>query len=202
METIFVPPREGRAFRVKKGQIFRVATPKGAQAADFFAYNQENVEEWLSPNMTWAFTRNTKPREGDVFLSRFRRPMLTLLEDGANGVHDMMIPACDQFRYEQLGFQGNHENCANNLQHAMMRMGYGIQVIPQPVNFFTNTRVDENGKFLSDAVPQAPPGGYVQLQAEMNLICVISSCPYDLVLDDWPINGGKAVTSEILVEFL
>ena len=37
MKTI-VPAREGRAVRVAKGQTIRITTPKGAQAADFFAY--------------------------------------------------------------------------------------------------------------------------------------------------------------------
>jgi len=97
---IVVPPREGRAVKVLRGQTIRITTPKGAQAADFFAYNAENVGEWLSANHTWVTTFSVRPRAGDEFLSRFRRPMLRFAEDGAEGVHDMMIAACDQFRYE------------------------------------------------------------------------------------------------------
>jgi len=43
---VIVPPREGRAVKVLCGQRIRITTPKGAQAADFFAYNAENVGEW------------------------------------------------------------------------------------------------------------------------------------------------------------
>jgi uncharacterized protein YcgI (DUF1989 family) len=73
------------------GETLRITTPKGAQAADFFAFNCANVGEWLSPNHSWVFTRHVRPRKGDVFLSRFRRPMLEFIEDGAAGTHDMMI---------------------------------------------------------------------------------------------------------------
>ena len=37
MTTLSVPAREGRAFEVAKGGRFRIVTPEGQQAADFFA---------------------------------------------------------------------------------------------------------------------------------------------------------------------
>ena len=76
MTQTIVPAREGRAVKVGRGQTIRITTPKGAQAADFFAYNAETLGEWLSANHTWVTTFCVKPREGDVFISRFRRPML------------------------------------------------------------------------------------------------------------------------------
>lgn len=149
----------------------RIVTPYGQQAADFFAFNADNVREWLSPNHTWVWTRTVRPRQGDVLLSRFRRPMLDFAEDGAGGVHDMMIAACDQFRYEQLGYEGPHASCSDNLRMSMQRLGYEIDVIPQPINFFTNTRVEPDGTFVSPPNP-VKPGAYVRLTARMDLICV------------------------------
>ena len=99
---------------------------------DFFAYATDNVREWLSPMHSWVTTRSIKPRVGDSFLSRFRRPMLDLVEDGAGGMHDMMIAACDQARYEQFGFVGPHGSCSENLRSAMARQGHQIDVVPQP----------------------------------------------------------------------
>ena len=52
MERSVIPASEGRAHRVPKGARFRITTPKGAQAADFFAYNAETTSEWLSPMHT------------------------------------------------------------------------------------------------------------------------------------------------------
>ncbi len=198
MTAIIVPARDGRAITVNRGQRIRITTPKGAQAADFFAYNAADVNEWLSANHTWVTTFNVKPRQGDTLISRFRRPMLTFTEDGADGVHDMMIAACDQFRYEFFGHEGPHPSCSENLHVAMRRMGHSIDVVPQPINFFTNTRIEADGAFVSPPNPVAP-GAFVELEALMDLICVVSSCPFDLEIDGWPINaeGGP---SELLVE--
>jgi uncharacterized protein YcgI (DUF1989 family) len=199
MKTI-VPAREGRAVRVAQGQKIRITTPKGAQAADFFAYNAASPSEWLSANHTWVTTFNVKPRQGDLLLSRFRRPMLKFTRDGAQGVHDMMIAACDQFRYEFFGHKGPHASCSENLCVAMRREGHQVDVIPQPINFFTNTTVEKDGSFTSPPNP-VPPGAYVELEALMDLICVISSCPFDLAIDGWTINAGKGPT-ELVVEVL
>ncbi|WP_366554181.1 urea carboxylase-associated family protein [Aquibaculum sediminis] len=196
---LVVPAREGRAVEVARGQRLRLTTPKGAQAADFFAFSARDRGEWLSANHTWVWTRNVKPRQGDTLQSRFRRPMIYFEEDGADGVHDMMIAACDQFRYEQLGHEGPHPNCADNMHTALRRVGHSVDVVPQPINFFTNTRVTQQGGFESPP-NTVVPGGYVVLRAEMDLIAVISACPYDLQIADWPINSGAHGPSEIIVE--
>ncbi len=140
MDKTIVPPKEGRAFQVAKGKHIWITTPKGHQAADFFAYNAASVAEWLSPPHTWIASCSITPRPGDLFLSRFRRPMMKLLEDGAKGIHDMLLPACDQFRYEFFGYEGPHPSCSDNLITAMRRLGHEIIVVPQPVNFSSPTR--------------------------------------------------------------
>lgn len=201
MESLLIPAREGRGFHVAAGGRFRIVTPHGRQAADFFAYSAGNVGEWLSANHTWVKQRNLRPRQGDTLVSRFRRAMVRFAADGAGGVHDMLIPACDQIRYEELGHAGPHASCSENLAVAMRRLGYNIDVVPQPINFFTNTRIEADGAFGSPPNPVAP-GAYVELEALMDLICVVSACPYDLFRADWPINDPEAGPTELLVEFV
>ncbi len=198
MSPVIVPARAGCAVSVSEGEHVRVTTPRGGQAADFFAYNAHNVAEWLSPMHTWVSTYSIKPREGDTIRSRFRRPMLRLSEDGAGGCHDMMIAACDQVRYEEFGVEGPHPSCAENLMVSMRRLGHQIDVVPQPINFFTNTVVDAEAKLTSPPNP-VPPGAYVELQALMDLICIVSSCPFDLNREGWTINAACGPT-ELLVE--
>jgi uncharacterized protein YcgI (DUF1989 family) len=195
---VIVPPREGRAVKVLRGQTIRITTPKGAQAADFFAYNAENVGEWLSANHSWVTTFCVRPRAGDEFLSRFRRPMLRFAEDGAEGVHDMMIAACDQFRYEFFGHKGPHASCSENLCVAMRRLGHQVDVIPQPVNFFTHSKVEPDGRLVSRPNP-VKPGAYVVLEALIDVIGVVSSCPFDLKVEGWTINAAQG-PSELIVE--
>jgi hypothetical protein len=198
MMKLEIPPRGGLAFPTAEGQRLRLITPKGAQAADFFAYAAGDLREWLSPMHSWVTTRSIKPRPGDTLLSRFRRPMLDFLEDGAAGMHDMLLAACDQTRYEQYGHVGPHASCSDNLRNAMARLGHQIEIVPQPVNFFTNTLVEPDGKLVSPP-NTVPPGGYVDLKARMDLICVVSSCPFDLRLPGWTINAPGGPT-ELVVE--
>ncbi len=197
MKRHVVPAREGRAVRVSEGQRFRIITPHGQQAADFFAFRADDIGEWLSPMATWVATRSIRPRAGDSFFSRHRRPLLDFVEDGADGVHDMLLAACDQMRYEQLGFEGPHASCAENCITAMGSLDHEIDVVPQPVNFFTNTHVEADGTLVSPPNP-VPPNAYVELLARADLICVVSSCPYDLTVNDWTINAPSGPTELVL----
>ena len=109
---------------------------------------------------TWVANRSIKPRPGESFLSRHRRPIVDFVEDGADGVHDMLLsPGAAQLfdgpvefdaeRYAQLGHVGPHASCAENCKAAMHAIGHQIDVVPQPVNFFTNTHVDADGRLTS-----------------------------------------------------
>ena len=80
----------------------------------------------------------------------------------------------------------------------MRRLGHQIDVIPQPVNFFTHTHVEPDGRFVSPPNP-VTPGAFVELEALMDLICVVSACPFDLEVDGWTINADQG-PSELIVD--
>jgi uncharacterized protein YcgI (DUF1989 family) len=199
-EETVIPAREGRAFRISAGERLRLTTPHGSQAADFFAFRADDVGEWLSPMHTWTESRSLRPHEGHVFLSRYRRPMLTFLEDGARGFHDWFLAACDGERYRRLGYQGHHPSCAENLALAMRELGHEVPVTPQPVNFFTNTEVRSDYSLAAPGNP-VPSGSYVVLEALADLVCAVSSCPFDLDLPDWSVNAAQGST-ELVVEIV
>jgi uncharacterized protein YcgI (DUF1989 family) len=202
MTTVTVPAREGRGMHVRKGQRLRLTTLKGPQCADFFAFNADNITEFLSCTHTWVSTFSIVPREGDVFLSRFRRPMLKFALDAAGGAHDMLITTCDQLRYEFFGHVGYHANCADNLLTSLRRLGYDIPVVPQAVNFFARSAVDADGR-LTSPPNVVPPGSYVELEALMDLVCVVSACPFDLKIKDWEISSGHTHgLSELVMELV
>ncbi|MDN2565751.1 urea carboxylase-associated family protein [Aquibium sp. A9E412] len=202
MGKVVVPAREGRGIRVGKGEVLRITTPRGSQCADFFAFNAQNTQEFLSCPHTWVTNFSMVPREGDVFLSQYRRPMLKMAKDGAAGAHDMLITTCDQFRYEFFGFVGPHANCSDNLVTAMKRFGHAVPHVPQAVNFFAKSHVAEDGKLTSPPNPVAP-GAYVEVEALIDLICVVSACPFDLEVDGWEVSGGhRHELSEIEMEIV
>ena len=98
---------------------------------------------------TWVASRHVRPHTDDVFVSQRRRPLLDFAEDGAGGVHDMLLAACDTERYRQLGVEGDHRSCAENLREAMRELSLEIPVVPQPVNFFANTSVEPDGTMVA-----------------------------------------------------
>lgn len=202
MDRVVVPAREGRGIAVRQGQRLRLTTPRGGQCADFFAFSAANVGEFLSCQHTWVSTFSIVPREGHVFLSRFRRPMLRFVHDAAGGAHDMLITTCDALRYEFFGHVGYHANCADNLTTALRRMGHEIPVIPQAVNFFARSCVAADGH-LTSPPNTVPPGAHVELEALMDLICVVSACPFDLEVKGWEVSSGHAKgLSELVLEIV
>jgi uncharacterized protein YcgI (DUF1989 family) len=187
ISEIEVPAREGRAVRVSRGQRLRISNPRGGQCADFFAFTPD-LAEWLSPMHTWVSTRFMRPRVGDDLLSQRRRPLLVFDEDGADGVHDWFLAACDTERYRQFGVEEPHRSCAENLREAMRSLGYEIPIVPQPINFFTNTEVEADGRLVSRSNPVAP-GAHVVLEAKTDVVCCVSACPFDLQTTDWIVNS-------------
>ncbi len=189
MESHDIPARKGAAFRVNQGDRVKVISPQGHQVADFFAFNAQAPEEYLSMRHTvGSGTRNIYPREGDVFLTSLRRPIMKFTQDGARGNHEMILAACDPARYRLIGVEGYHASCAENLEHAMQDLGLTIREIPQPLNLLSSTRVDADGNVITH--PNATqPGDYAVFEALMDVIVVVSSCPFD-VESKFPVNVG------------
>jgi uncharacterized protein len=74
-------------------------------------------------NTTYVLQRtallNLTLRAHDTLRDNARQPVLTLLEDISEGVHDMLFAVCDKHRYERLCVKGFHESCADNLMLEM-----------------------------------------------------------------------------------
>jgi uncharacterized protein YcgI (DUF1989 family) len=136
------------------------------------------------------------PKAGDTLLTNRRRPILTLLEDTSGGIHDTLIAACDRWRYEQLGCEGYHRNCTDNLAEGLRAIGLVNPETPSPFNLFMNIPWHGEEGRLSFDPPVCPPGGYVTFRAEMDLVIVFSACPQDVL----PINGVECVIRDAAFE--
>ncbi len=192
VETIVVPPREGRSAQVRAGQSFRVTDLEGRQVGDLFAFSADDPSEYASAEHTRAFVSRLFPRVGEPFVTNRRRPILMLERDESPGVHDMLCAACDPERYAGLGVEGWHASCEENLREAMRQLGHQHVEVPQPINLFMNIPVAADGSLGWEPAPTRPGDGVV-LRAEMDCIVVLSACPQDIV----PINGGKPTSLAI-----
>jgi len=178
---VVVPPREGRAVRVPRGQRFRVVDLEGHQCGDLFAYVADDVREYASAEHTRVHVDRLFPRPGEDFVTNRRRPILHFEADDTPGVHDMLIAACDPPRFTGLGVEGWHASCQENLQRAMAGLGHDDVEIPQPINLFTNIGLGPDRELVwGPALTR--PGDAVTLRAELDAIVVLSACPQDIVV--------------------
>lgn len=173
MAQTLVRARTGQAVRVARGDLLRVTDLAGQQVGDLFAFALPEAGEYLSASHTRTAVRRLFPAVGESFVTNRRRPILTLVEDTSPGYHDLLIAACDEYRYDQAG----HPSCAANLADALESLGLASPVVPQPVNLFM--RVGVSGDRL-DWLPAATrPGDSITFQAELDCVVALSACPQD-----------------------
>ncbi|GLS28679.1 hypothetical protein SAMN04488498_101222 [Mesorhizobium albiziae] len=187
-----IPPQSGRAIRVSRGDLIRIVDPQGQQVADLWAFTTGETLDWLSTSHTRDIGERLFPAMGERFYSTAGKPLLTLVEDGSPGPHDMLYPACSNALYERAGFHG-HPNCQDNLHKALAAEGITLPFTPDPVDLFQNSMPLPDGR-LDVYASINPPGGYITLRAEQDLLLVVTACSVDY----YPTNGG--VCTEIEVE--
>lgn len=183
MAVVEIPARKGKAARVRRGQTVKIINTKGQQVVDTWAFNADDLKEFMSMEHARVGFGGIIPKLGDPLFTNKRRAILTLVEDTSGGIHDTLCAACDRYRYEGLGCTEYHDNCTDNLAAAMAELGLTAPETPAPLNLFMNIPVV--GNTIEFRPPVSTPGSYVALRAEMDCIVAFSACPQDLV----PING-------------
>lgn len=195
LDTVYeVPARQGRAIHVKRGQLLTVTNTHGSQVADFWAFCAADPGEHMSMEHMRPNLRKLCPTPGDALVTNRRRPILTLVSDSSAGVHDTLVASCDIHRYHQLGHQGYHDNCTDNLRMALAAIDVTLPQVPCPFNLWMNTPARAGGDMVW-LPPVSREGDTVTFRAEMDVIAVISACPMDLL----PINGADAVPRSLSV---
>ena len=179
-----IPARQGKATRLKAGQRIKIINTHGTQVVDTWAFCDGDMSEYMAMDATRAFNLHIRPQIGDHLVTNRRRTLLIFEEDKSPGVHDTLIAACDRWRYGLLGYEGYHDNCADNLTASLMELGLQETHTPSPLNLFMNIPWKDDGS-LSFEAPVNQKGDYVVLRAELDCVVAMSACPQDIL----PING-------------
>ena len=196
-EIITIPARSGKAARLIAGQSVKVINTHGEQVVDAWAFNAEDLSEFMSMEHWRPTVLRIIPEVGDALVTNRRRPILTLTEDTSAGVHDTLMAACDDHRYRLLGCTEYHDNCTDNLYAGMKALGLTPPEVPSPLNLFMNIPVID-GRRLEFREPETRPGGYVTLRAEIDCVVAFSACPQDIL----PINGKACTPTEAHFQIL
>lgn len=183
---------------VKRGQTFRILDLEGNQAADTLFYSAEDPSERYSAMDTIREQGNVYLTAGTKLLSNDNNTMLKIVADTC-GRHDTLGGACatesNTVRYSL------EKKCMHACRDSWMlavaeheEFGMSKRDITHNINFFMNVPITkEGGLTFEDGI--SAPGKYVELQAEMDIIVLISNCPQ---LNN-PCNGYNPTPIEVLI---
>lgn len=183
---------------VKAGERLRILDLEGNQAADTLFFNAQDPGERYSAMDTLREQGNIYLTTGSLLRSNLNNPLLEIVADTC-GRHDTLGGACatesNTVRYDP------EKRCMHACRDSWMlaiaeHPEYGLtkRDITHNINFFMNVPVTaEGGLTFADGI--SAPGKYVELQARMDVIVLISNCPQ---LNN-PCNGYNPTPIELLV---
>lgn len=173
--TIHIPPQSGRSFKIKQGKILRVVDPFGEQVADLFAFGEHDHDCRLSSGRSLDYAGRIYLTTDDILYANNSKPMFTIVEDTV-GLHDFLLTPCSQEMFEILyKHKGHHPSCFENLRLCLREYGISGADISTTFNIFMNVKIDLQGK-LTVAVPTSKAGDYIDLRAEMDMVCGLTAC--------------------------
>jgi hypothetical protein len=184
MPPILIPAGTARSVTLRAGQHLRIVNVEGKQVADFIAFNAADMMESLSTIHSLVSLGRLFPTTGDQLRTNRRRPIVEITRDDT-GRHDMLIAACDPWRYEYDFNVKGHRSCSDNYLEVLREWRIERHQIPHPVNFFQNMRYPEGRVEFGESL--AKPGDVVELRALMDVVTAVSACPMDLN----PISGYR-----------
>jgi urea carboxylase-associated protein 1 len=183
---------------LKAGQTLRILDLEGNQAADTLFYSELDPTERYSAIDTIREQGNVYLTAGSVLMTNENNPMLEIVADTC-GRHDTLGGACstesNTVRYA-LGKNCMHA-CRDSWLLAVTEnesFGMSKRDITHNINFFMNVPITpEGGLTFEDGISDA--GKYVELQARMDVIVLISNCPQ---LNN-PCNAYNPTPVEVLI---
>ena len=170
-----IAPQCGVAFTLRKGQVLRVIDPEGEQVADLFAFEEGNLDRWLSSGRSIDYASKTNLSTGDALYSNDSRPMFTILGDTV-GRHDFLLTPCSQEMFQIIyGCKDHHPSCFENLATSLAPFGVSPSRIHTTFNIFMEVTIDPSGA-MKVGTPRSKAGDWIELRAEMDLLCGLTAC--------------------------
>ena len=169
---------QGRwSYVLQRGQTLRVIDLEGQQAVDALFYAAQNTAERYSAQDTVLTQQSAYIELGTRLMSNEGRLMLIVTAD-STGRHDTSAGCCScESNAVRFGESTKYQHaCRENFVLELGKYGMSKRDIVPNVNFFMNVPIDESGDFVV-VEGISPPGSYVDLKAEMDVLCVFSNCP-------------------------
>ena len=180
---------------VRKGETIRIVDSEGQQAVDTIFYRAGDFAERYSAQDTLRLQGSAYVGVGTRVVSNEGNVMLTVVADTC-GRHDTMAGACScESNTVRFGHDTRYlQACRDNFLLEVSRHGMTRRDIVPNINFFMNVPISPSGEMtIVDGLSK--PGDFVELVAEMDVLCVISNCPQV----NNPCNGFNPTPIQVLI---
>lgn len=163
---------------VKKGHRLRIVDLHGGQGVDFLCYNANRPEERYHAPNTLKAARDLQLTVGHRLYSDEARGLFLMVADTCPG-HDTLAGCCSAPSNQMLYGVRDCPGCRENFLKALKPFGLGRRDIVPNINFFCDVPVSADQRLLDMVFGDSPSkaGDYVELEAEMDALAVISNCP-------------------------
>jgi urea carboxylase-associated protein 1 len=192
-----IPAGDWWIHAISKGQTLRIVDLKGNQAADTLFFSAADPSERYSADRTIQRQAALYLTTGTRLMSTEGNPLLTITADTC-GRHDTLGGACS--RESNTMRYAHDKECMHACRDSFIRGAQEWNVkltkrdITCNINFFMNVPVSPDGNLtFADGISAA--GRYVEMIAEMDVVCLISNCPQ---LNN-PCNGWNPTPIEVLI---
>ncbi|MBC2807529.1 urea amidolyase associated protein UAAP2 [Rhizobium ruizarguesonis] len=173
----FIPAEAPWSGIVRKGQTIRIEDSYGQQAIDTLFYRADDFAERYSNQDTMRAQGGAYIGTGTKIISNEGNVMLIMTADSC-GRHDTSAGACScESNTVRFGHGTKYLHaCRDNFVLEVTKHGMSKRDIVPNINFFMNVPIKPNGEMtIVDGI--SAPGDYVELVADMDVLCVISNCP-------------------------
>lgn len=186
---------DGLLALVPAGGTVRIIDLEGNQAADTLLYDAHDLDNRYSAVDTLREQGKAYLTTGSPLLS-VDLDLLATITDDTCGRHDTLGGACSQeSNVVRYGEHVRHQHaCRETFLRTGAAAGIGARQLTANINFFMNVPLTSDGG-LSFADGLSSPGAYVELQAERDILVLISNCPQ---LNN-PCNGWNPTPIQVLV---
>ncbi len=191
-----VMPARGfmRARILEPGQVIRFIDVEGQQVPDVLLFDVKDLKNCTSMGNSMLRAKSWKLSTGDVLYAKLGQPMATITADTV-GENLSLGAFCNEgLNTIRYGIEGTH-TCRMNLVASMSEYNLGPLDIEEGVFVpFMNVRFEPDGGCIID-VPHSGPGDYLDLRAEMRVICAVSNCPSE----HNPCNGWNPTPMRVVI---
>ncbi len=186
IDKFIIPKCTGKAFKVDKGQTFRVIECEGKQVASLIFLNAQNYKEQFMAEFSGGLNYFHPEQLGSHYrLTKlyskvpYENVMLTVTD---NEIGDHFLGTHCTRTMMDVWKVPDHRSCTDNFTDALKEYGLALEDIysPSVFNAFANVTIDPMGDgTIRIDPPRTEKGDFIEFRAEMDVLVAVSVCPDD-----------------------